>query len=62
MHVISLLPVCIIVLKVLVIQVKSQHSGIMIEPKVIIGAFYPFHLFWGKFWKALWTNVEIHYV
>lgn len=38
------LPISIIVLKISIVHRECQDSGVMVEPKIIIGSLNPFNL------------------
>lgn len=47
----ELVPVSIIVLKISIVHRECQYSGVMVEPKIIIGSLNPFNLFRSELWK-----------
>ena len=46
-------PVCIIVLKTLVVHFESQDSCIVVESKIIIGTFNSFDFVRSELWESI---------
>lgn len=55
-------PICVVVLKTLVVHFKSQDSCVMVESKIIIGTFDSFDFSRGEFWETMKLNIDFEFM